>query len=172
MGHKGDYPLGKTFVKEWEDARRTADALEGSIIDRIDYVLKVWFKAFDCELKNWYFEGAEESSMGDLHCNDDSIYSIHIDNFKGDKVPHNDMIIIDKDGGEYGWESEIPLRWLFEDCEQEIVEGRKKYEKREAFRKESLKTKRAKQKAEDLALADGAMAKLSKKELAALKKVL
>ena len=173
MGHNGDYPIDKCAIKGWKDAQQTARELEQGIVDRLDYVLKVWFKAFGCELNNWYFEGSEECSMGSLHLSGDSVYGIFIDDSLCNQKILDDMIIIDKDGNEYGWADEVPLRWLFDnDFEQEIVAGKKKYEDKELARKEGLKIKRAKQKAEDLNLADIAIAKLSKKELAALKKVL
>lgn len=145
MGHNGDYPLDNSAIKDWQNAMQTAGALEQGIIDRIDYVLKVWFKAFGSELKNWYFDGAEEGSMGNMRIGNDNIYGICLDSCKGNQNFY-DMIILDKDDDEYGWEYEVPIRWLFDnDFEKEIIEGKRKYEEKKAAQKEDLKIKRAKQ---------------------------
>ena len=143
MGHNGNYPLDKGAIRDWEAAQQTANCLKGGIIDRIDYVLKVWFNAFGGTLESWYFEDAEENSMGDMYLDENFVYGIYINSYKGN-IDFDDMVIIDKNGKQYSWEGEVPIRWLFEETfEKEIVEGKKRYEEKEANPQRSCKGKKS-----------------------------
>lgn len=168
-------PITKDLVDKWDDAVCTASQLEQEIINRVNYVISVWVSAFGGKLTNWWFSSADEGEMGHLadHMSKDSIYSIHIE-CKPQPKPNDEysMVIIDKDGSEYGWESEIPLRWLFEDCEDEIVKGKALYDQKLIKKKEAAALRRTLKKKLDTALAEQAKAKLTPEELQALKKVL
>lgn len=83
-----------------------------------------------------------------------------------------EMVIITKDGGEWAWDSSIPLRWLFEDCEEEIINGKTLYDAKLKKKKEEAIVKKTLKKKLDETLAVQAKAKLSKEELAALKRTL
>lgn len=164
-------PITPQLVSEWEVARSKASELENQITERIDYILNVWFKTFGGSLKYWYFDGAGENEVGDLakYMGDESIYGLFIECNPNSK---NEMVIINKDGSEWGWESEIPTRWLFEDFENEIINGKKLYEERAANRKAKKKELTLAKKQEDATLIEEAKKKLSKKELAALRRSL
>lgn len=164
------------LVLEWQETQRKASQLEDQIQKRITYILQVWFKAFGSKLETWYFNDAGEGEVGDLyrHFGDDSIHGFYVEckpRPKGNDE-YESMVIFNKDGYEYGWESEIPTRWLYEDFESEIIEGKKKYDEQLRLKKEKAAAKRAKHTAETNKLADEALSKLSKTEIAALKKVL
>jgi hypothetical protein len=168
-------PITKDQIKAWEKSYQETSNLEEDIQERIGYIIGVWMKAFGGKLTTWWFDGAEEGQVGTLidHINEDSIYSIYT---QCDTEPKSnddhDMVIIDKDDNEYGWQSEIPLRWLFEDFEQEIIQGKILYDERLKQKKENSVIKKSLKKKLDEALATQAKAKLSKEELAALKRVL
>lgn len=165
-------PITHNLVNEWQALKSKASALEDDIEQRIDYIIRFWFATFDAKLDTWYFVDANEGEVGNLsyHMNDEEISSIHVEmksgNFKDDEY------IIDKFGNEWGWESSIPTRWLFENFEQEIIGGKKLFEEKEIARKAKQKEKSAQKKLKDKALADAAKSKLSKEELAALRREL
>lgn len=166
--------IAPSLVSNWEASRSTYKKLENTILDRIDYILNTWFSIYGAKLTCWYFDGAEESEVGDLHryMDTDSIWNFHVD-VKG--YPDNDMVFIDKDGEEYLWQSEIPTRWLYDEhFEEEIIKGKAEFEKREEERlaKKKKKQKSAEKKAKDDLLAQQAKQKLSKEELAALRRTL
>lgn len=164
-------PIAKTLMNAWEVSRSATSKYEEIINDRIDYILRFWFEAFGGKLNYWWFEGADEGEVGDLyrHMNKTSINEIWVDCVNNSK---EDMIILDKNGLEYEWQNEIPTRWLYEDFESEIIKGKQDFINRELERKNKKKELSAKQKAEDEALAQAAKSKLSKKELAALRRTL
>lgn len=164
-------PITPNLIVNWQEAHAKASKFEDQIIDRIDYILNTWFEVFGSKLDYWYFDGADEGEVGNLsrYFDNNSISGFYVE---VNKCP-NEMIIIDKDGHEWGWESEIPTRWLFEDgVKEEIVNGKAEYERRERERKEKKKQSAANRKAKDEQLAAEAMKKLSKEELAALKRAL
>jgi len=166
-------PIKQNTVKEWKRIRSEAGALEEDIEQRITYIIRFWFEAFGSKLDTWYFDEAGEGEVGDLsrHMNDDEIDSIYVE-MKSHSNQIGDEYIIDKFGHEYGWESSIPTRWLFENFEQEIIDGKKLYEEKEAARKLKQKEKSAQKKLKDKNLAEVAKSKLSKEELAALRREL
>lgn len=161
-----------SLVSNWEASRSSYKKLEDTILDRIDYILNTWFSIFGAKLEYWYFEGAAEGEVGDLHrfMSSDSIWNFHTE---VKNYPDNDMIFIDRDGDEYVWQSEIPTRWLYDDnFEEEIKKGKEEFEKREVERLAKKKQKSAEKKAKDDLLAQQAKQKLSKEELAALRRTL
>jgi hypothetical protein len=177
MGARKDImkPLTKNQITQWEESLAVTSALESVIEDRIGYVIKVWVEAFGGKLTNWYFYGAGENEVGDLkdHMWTDSVHSLHIECNPNIKCnDRHDMVILTKDGGEWAWDSSIPIRWLFEDCEEEIVKGKALYEEKLKKKTEDAAIKKSLKKKLDSALAEKAKAKLTPEELRALKKVL
>jgi hypothetical protein len=152
------------LISEWKAATKVAGKLENKIIDRLGYVVNFLFKTFKRRLETWYFVDAPEGGMGEFVYDDHDIWVVT-------ETPghsYDDMTIIDKDGEVWSFEGIIPTRWLFEDFEQEVVEGKKKYEEQEEARKNTEKNKKLRQKE----LAQAAKKKLTKEELSALKRTL
>ena len=169
------FPLTKDHFKAWQDAANLAGSLEESINDRIQHIISVWMETFGGKLTNWYFDSADEGQMGNLedHLYSDAVHSIHVDcNPEPQTNDKYEMVIITKDGGEWAWDSSIPLRWLFEDCDEEIRNGKKLYDEKLKKKKESEAVKKASKKEANEKLVAQAKLKLSKEELAALKKAL
>jgi len=172
MQKKKVIAIAPKVVSQWEAARHEYKKLEDQILDRIDYILNTWFSIYGAKLEYWYFDGAAEGEVGDLHrfMNTDSIWSFYVET---KNYPDNDMVFIDKDGDEYSWQSEIPTRWLYDDSfEEEIIKGKAEYERREEERLAKKKQKTANKKAQDEKLVEEAKKKLSKEELAALRRTL
>jgi hypothetical protein len=162
-------PITRGLVSEWNIASAEVGKMENQIVDRIDYIIRTWFQVFDSKLDYWYFDGAEEGQVGDLKNHMDS-YNISNIWTECKKDCSHEMVILDKNGDEYGWESAILTRWLFEDFEDEIINGKKLYLEKEIERKAKKKIASAQKKIEDTLLVEEAKKKLSKEELAALKR--
>lgn len=169
-------PLNPDLIETWKNSRRETSKLEKQIFDRITYIIEVWFKAFGGKLNNWYFQGAGEGKVGNLSGNmsTDCISSI-LTFGKPNPKPNESysMVIIDKYDEEYSWQSEIPIRWLFDPFfKDEIVSGKRLFDEKEIARKATNKAQRAKQKETDQSLIKAVKQKLTKEELAALKRSL
>lgn len=164
--------ISRKLVLDWKEAAAKAGKLEEEIVNRIDHILRTWFQIYGAKLEYWYFDGAAEGEVGDLHrfMNEDNIYNFYTE---AKNYPENDLIFIDRDGDEYAWQSEIPTRWLYDDnFEEEIRQGKIKYELQEEERKAKKKQSAALKKEINEKLVAQAKLKLSKEELAALKKAL
>ena len=161
-------PINQEMVKEAEELAAKAGKLEEKIVNRIHYIMTSIFKLFNKKTAYWYFYGAGEGEVGDLwsHFDKDSI-SIVIDNCPGES-----MVILLKDGSEWGFDDSIPTRWLYEDFEEELVEGKKKFIEKTSDLEAARIDKALQEKEEAKKLAVRAKAKLTKAELAALKKSL
>lgn len=135
------------------------DALEQLFTDRLEYIIKFWFKAFNFTVTNIEFYG--DVSWVDTDFEEEYLDQ---DTFVATTEIYNrytDLFIIDKFGGELSWEtSTIPTRWLFENFEKEIIDGKKLYEEKVKSKNEKLET--SKQKEDDLLIS--IKNKLTKKE--------
>jgi hypothetical protein len=169
--------ITKEYVAEAMELAAQADSKQETITDRITEILFFLGKHFGGTLKTWYFGGAGEGEIGNLwdHFSDEEIDCIETDWGSGRRaVSHNwvntfnDGFIIDKNGNQWRMEGSIPTRWLFEDFEQEIIDGKLKFEQEQEVKKLNL----LKEKAKLNSLANAAKKKLTKAELAALKKSL
>jgi hypothetical protein len=156
------------LVAEAEELATKAGRLEEKIVDRLHYIVTSIFKLFNKKDAYWYFYGAAEGEVGDLW----SHYDIDSISIVADNCPDDSMVILLKDGSEWGLDDGIPTRWLFEDFEQEVVNGKTLYEAKLKQHKANEKEKRFLQKEEDKKLVEIAKAKLTKKELAAIRKAL
>lgn len=134
--------LPGSILEEHEAAARKANELKGKICSRIDYIWSRIFKTFGESFEWWCFADAAEGEVGCLRIDDIAIRDFEFDRC----LP--DFEILLKDGTEWGlWQ--IPTRWLFEDFEQELVEGKLALElkrlkcqqqiKRTAAQKEQIK---------------------------------
>ena len=160
--------LTPELVAEAEDLVSRAGKLEEKITDRIHYIMTSIFKLFGKKSAYWYFYGAGEGEVGPLWAHyDKEMIGVVIDDCPGES-----MVILLKDGSEWGFDDGIPTRWLFEDFEEELTQGKKNYEEREITRKAAQKELAANKKLEDKKLIEGAKKKLSKKELEALRRSL
>ncbi len=108
-------------IAEYEKNKN--NAIEGAIVNRIDYIIIAIYSIFGKECKNWYFDGAEEGEIGpipDLNydCIDGLICSPEHNKFH--IKLNNGEIIKDIIGN-------FPKQWLFEDFEEELNDGAKRY---------------------------------------------
>lgn len=167
--------LTKQQVKDWKMTQELAQQYEEVITDRITEVLNTFWGAFGAKVDYWYFDGAEEGEVGDLasYMNDDEIYSICIGLVPNDPPGNDgayDHVILDKDGNEFGWDSSIPTRWLFEDCTDEIVKGKQAFEEKKALQEKKKAEVTQQLKSQQDKLVNDALVKLSGEEVLALEK--
>lgn len=155
-------PLAHGMVADWKENRKRADVLEVQISDRMNYIITTVCKTFNVDLETWYFSDAQEGEMGHLYWDEPELFSVW------DVKEKKDMTILTRDGEEYYFDNSIPTRWLFENFEEELENGKRLYEERE---EEKLK-KRLEATEYTKKLADSAKKKLTKEELRALKKLL
>ncbi len=147
------------LINKVHSLNKEVGQLEDQITDRINYIIAFLFEG---KTYNWWFEGAEEGEVGDIwrHYHGHEIWIIT------DPAPR--ISFIDKDGNDWEFEGSIPDRWLFEDFENEIIEGKKLFEERKAKRNiERLRLKEQNKK-EKKQFIESAKKKLSKEELKAL----
>ena len=164
--------LENKIFDDWQVSINHSARLENIIIERLSYIVHTIYNIFGYQVNTWYFDDAKEGEVGDLN---NHIYNDYINNIIVEcKSLKKDPAIIIFDKNRFEWEKDlgIPVRWLFENFEQEIIDGKKKFEEKEAARKAKNKEQSAKQKLEDQELINSAKSKLSKKELAALRRSL
>lgn len=158
-------PLDPQTLESYLQLRQQAGVLESQLENRITYILKKIYETFGSQLDYWYTSDAPEGDQGDLlRCwryNNDTISDLCIH-------PYLEAVIILNNGSEWGLHDDIPSRWLFEDFEEELVNGKRLYEERQAQKKEDARQKRQAKKAEKERLKATAAAKLSPAERKAL----
>lgn len=168
--------IDKEFVERARSMAREASIMEDVIADRIDYIIREMCKTFNTKLLYWYFPDAAEGEVGNLweHFSNEQISVIT--QFLGDKSKNGSsrtMSIIDKFDNElfFDFDSFIPTRWLFEEFENELIEGKKKFEEKEALCKLEQNKKKSLKKIEEEKLIESVKRKLSKEELKVIKKI-
>lgn len=152
--------LQRTIISELENAQRTIGALETTITNRIDYIIRQVHKTLKIKLHAWYCDDEYNLSIDSKTIDCESIES----NIRSRKPI---ATIITNDGSEWNFDRDgIPTRWLFEDFEKELRRGKEMYDERAQIQKADALIKSSKEQA----LVNRAKTKLSKAELKALKK--
>lgn len=161
-------PISKNVINEWEAASLVTLKLENTINNRVSYIISQIELIFNFDLDYWDYPTHTDDADGDigLGLGDENIIRYSLIG------RHPNLVIILKDGTEWGLEDECPRRWLFEDFEEELANGKILYEQKLILKKQKESEKRKSKKEEDKVLAAAAKAKLSAKELAALKRTL
>lgn len=163
--------LSKSDIKEWHLAEEQAYMHKTKIIERIDYILRYMFGLYGVVMKTWYFADAKEGDFGTLRVElgSDNIYDIFVELAPNKIKPVINFII---SGKEWKFDTSILTRWLFEDFETEMFQGAADYIQLQEKKKNALKPKPGLADTKTQLLAKSAKAKLTKAELAALKKTL
>ncbi len=159
-------PISIELINKAKKLKKEFSDLNEIIIDRIDYIITFIYKASSLKGKNfsWWFDGADENEVGDFWVN----YNISNGEICFLTDPQLSMLIIDKYGDMWECGGSIPDRWLFEDFENEIIEGEKMLEEMNAKKNSEKLQLKEQNKSERQKLIDSARKKLSKQELKAL----
>lgn len=164
--------IDANLIDETKQLSQKVSEMENIITNRIDYIVKTIYKVFSNKLAHWYFNGACEGQIGPLwknYSNENINLVFEATRDRNYNYNYKEMTIIDKFGSEYGFDSSIPTRWLFDnEFESELINGKIAFEKRKhelmAAQTSEFNLKKAKNKK----LVAAAKEKLSKEELAAL----
>jgi hypothetical protein len=162
---EGSAPLTEEFMKEREKAAREFEALSDTLNTRAAYICECIFKCFNRKFDCCYFDGAEEGEFGDF---DNAKCGDYFQIVTEPSLEYPSCILL-KDQSNWSIYDGIPVRWLTEDFESELYDGRKAYlEKIEADKKKRAERKaKAKSSKKDKVLAQ-VKEKLTKEELKAL----
>lgn len=159
-------PIAKEDFSKWKKSYQITSKLEANIRKRIGYVLDVLMKTFGTKMIDWYFSDDDYPDLFD-NVSRRYINSIIVET-ESDPNDGYQLTIIDKNGKEWNWNDSIPLRWLYEDCEKEIIDGKALYD----AKLQNKLDQKLSQFTKTHVIADRAKAKLTPEELEALKKIL
>lgn len=159
-------------MDKWHSLREEISKVECVLHERFDYIAQKIFEVFECDVQ-WYDLRSEDYDNRDLDGSFETSlngeeFNFHYELKNTSKKQLYDAAIIDKHNGEYGLDGCFPIRWFMEDFEQELIEGKKKYEDKKLKKKENSKKTKEKNKLEKQKLTLEAKKKLSKEELKAL----
>lgn len=123
--------IDKTHIKNAKDARKIYDAQIKPIEARINYIVMKIFELFEIKDHYWYLYGAAEGTRGDIlnECNCtyiEPMYDSHKNNYKSGHI--EDMNIYDRYNKHISLCDGFPTRWLWEDFEKELIDGKATYE--------------------------------------------
>lgn len=155
--------LSPITLSNWLELQKNSSSLEGKIINRIGYIVRKIHEFFEDELSWWDFPGDGKRGEGGLLINalnnitDEILFQSEINGRS-----YKTYVVILSDNSKWDLSGGFPRRWLFENFEEELIEGKEKFEIAEKIRLQE----------KNKMLAAQARAKLSKEELAALKKEL
>lgn len=148
-----------------------ASKIYGNAVERIalrvQYIIQFCVKAVGGKFEWWDWQNSDPGSRADgdfmESYSEDSITIV------GEWTHREEMVIITKDGGEWGLDyGEIPIRWLYEDFEEEYTNGLKLYKEKKKQDAAKKKEKRQEKERERMALVAAAATKLTKEEKKAL----
>ncbi len=126
-------PLTKEFMVDREAAVKTLNKFDAVIKKRIDYIANTLCDIFKEKKKSWEFMEGDDLATFENNVDSEMIYI----QFEPSLF---DNPILTKDGKELFFDG-IPLRWLYEDFEEEVKDGIKAYKK---MREEQIKKEKDK----------------------------
>jgi len=160
-------PLNRKFFSGRETVVKSLRSYDETLENRIQYIVESICSVFGQKLYTWYYPGADEGAVGSFDkASDGHAVSLHIE-IEDDKWLAIDNSIILSDGE---WQLyEIPFRWLTEDFEDELKNGRAAYLQKLEDDKKKLEDKNKKRKAKKQDLIEQIKKKLTPEELKLLK---
>lgn len=129
-------PLDPSLTDKFKEAEKAVSVISEIIEERITYIIQKVHDTFGVAYENWYMEDARENETA--FTSHYLIYdSIGYDT-SGCSFP-KDAFIIDKNGKKYDFTwNQFPTRWIFEEFEKELEDGRALYvEKKKAKKQKS-----------------------------------
>jgi len=146
-------------------------AISSKISDRMNYIIRHCVEAVGGKVNWWDWQNGGDGGdrapgdfMSSYSRSDPDALTITGEWTHGDK-----MTFINKNGDEWELEyGELPVRWLYEDFEEEYANGLKLYREKQDQEKIKTKANKIKQEREKKALITAAASKLTKEERKAL----
>ena len=166
MMSKADRLDQKEFNSAYNDYKINVAPFEKRLIDRTDYIVHKICEVYHFKLDWWdlyfhEFEGEASFEWEHFLRSDEQVEYCLV------PYPELDMGAI-IEGAEWGFETGFPRRWLFEDFEKELVEGKKSYEQKQEEKKRKNKQKREAAEHRKKNLIENVKSKLTKEEIKAL----
>lgn len=126
-----DTNLSTSFLLEYNDASTRFIGLDNSLITRVTYIANKICEVYGRSFENWYFLDGDDSGLGEgygdftLSCRQEffgitlEVGYINVEEFSENIVLNN-----------VEWElpGQIPIRWLTEDFEEELINGKELYD--------------------------------------------
>lgn len=163
MEKLGEEKIDLNTLKNWKILKEQLKPIEESIEYRCNYVVKEIVKIFHKKFDWWDFDNSCEDERG--HFDPDYIqYEVVGTSIAG----CINMIAILKEEGEWDLAQGFPLRFLFEDFQQEVIDGRELYKKKEEEENKKAQELKKLKAFENEKIKEAARAKLTKEERKAL----
>jgi hypothetical protein len=158
--------INQTDIDEYWRLHRETGVAGGKIEKRIEYVLRRIYQEFDAEIDYWYFSDAPEGDVGSLH---KALGQQDVTNYIIEPMTYGKEMVIKLDDGKYAeFGYGFPIRWLYEDFEDELTRGKVAHEQEELDKKAAKAAARAARKAAKERLKASAASKLTTEEKKAL----
>lgn len=130
--------LTKEFVKQLiDDKNNLKKPINDRILEIVEICLKhLKFKEYNND-SNVMFNfddfviDSEDIFYNDLYINNLSLFTFFDENKERDNIR---AVFIDKFNCDYELVNKIPIRWIWEDFEQELIEGIEKYKNKDSSR--------------------------------------
>jgi hypothetical protein len=150
--------------------------IDNKIYSRISYIADIMGSVFELTHTSWEFgyEG-NDTSIWDTDNYTEERINVKIEGYvKANRLGGypDGLPIIDKNGKRWELSDGIPTRWLYEDFEEELAQGKVMIEQQEQQRRDEVTSKKKNDEQARQKLIDQAKAKLSKEEFAAINKIL
>jgi hypothetical protein len=164
-------PLRKDFTNEMIGAYNLYSKYTSVISKRVDYVVREIARIFGGKIDWWDWPKGKDECDG--HFTPDIIEgeSVSVDGWKSGGGDWEAYLKDEKGDFKESWQFcwfEFPTRFLYEDFEEELIEGIKKYREDKATKKELKKQKELEKVKNKAKLLDSVKSKLTKEERKAL----
>lgn len=122
--------ISKQVLLNIKSLRKKADKAEDQIFNRLKFIMSKVLKTFNLKNTYWYVLGAQEGTRGNFWNAYDGVrISIEMSQ-DGSLYFNKELDIILKNNKKWSLiEDGIPARWLFENFESELVNGKKLFNK-------------------------------------------
>ena len=136
-------PVTKSMIDELRtsDSRSRCNEIESLIERRTEEIMENIFKVFLRHDAWWsweYYEGDGSPPDFDFEENidNDGYIKLYVETC-------GEMVVTLKDETELGLDEGFPIRWLWEDYEKELIDGKEKWKRKQEIKKQMLKGRSA-----------------------------
>jgi len=160
--------INKTDLDKYWTAIKAVGPYHEKIVNRINYILRTTYKEFGGEIDWWDFENYDGNAYTLEQCLGKTEVSNLDVRVKGSWRDLEELIIKLDDGDYCEFTYGFPIRWLYEEFEDELSRGKATQEKEVAAEKKAKADKKAAKKAAKEKIKVTAAAKLTPEERKAL----
>jgi len=158
------HTLSQETIKVFRQKQLEYAKLKEQLELRVGYIVRKIFEVCGGQLNWWNWDDPERLTNGNVPSIDGDAFRIYIFFYKS---PKNDTILL-KDGTEWVIFDDIPTRWLWEDFEDELVNGLAAYKEQEQAKLMAAQVKKIENEKRRKEIAQQAINKLTPVEREAL----